>query len=80
MTSILHLTRTCTGPSEKPAPPADLGDTAKKILAALETDPLHVDVIINSTGLAAAEVTSALLDLELRRLAAHHPGQRYSLP
>ncbi|MHC4660275.1 MAG: DNA-processing protein DprA [Planctomycetota bacterium] len=67
-------------PGEKPAPPADLSENAKKVLAVLEADPMQVDMIIGSTGLAAEQVAPVLLDLELRRLAVRHPGQRYSLP
>jgi DNA processing protein len=42
-------------------------------------DKLHVDSIIEGSGLSASTVLKLLLDLELRGLVTQHPGKLFSL-
>src|SRR5713101_5587025 len=42
-------------------------------------DKLHVDSIIEGSGLSAPTVLKLLLDLELRGLVTQHPGKLFSL-
>jgi len=52
----------------------------KTILGYLkETDKLHVDSIIEGSGLNAQTVLKLLLELELRGLVTQHPGKLFSL-
>jgi DNA processing protein len=52
----------------------------KAILQCLKgADKLHVDSIIEGSGLTAATVLKLLLELELRGLVVQHPGKLFSL-
>ena len=52
----------------------------KNILSQLKSaDKLHVDSIIDGTGLNAQTVLKLLLELELRGLVTQHPGKLFSL-
>ncbi len=51
-----------------------------KILNVLNTGSLHKDTICEKTGLAAPEVNSLLLLMELRGMVIHMPGGYYSKP
>lgn len=52
----------------------------KNILSQLKgADKLHVDSIIDGTGLNAQTVLKLLLELELRGLVTQHPGKLFSL-
>ena len=58
------------------------GETSdvKMILQCLkDAGKLHVDSIIESSGLAAATVLKLLLELELRGSVVQHPGKLFSL-
>ncbi len=53
---------------------------AKKLLECLSNaEKLHVDSIIELSGLKAQTVPTLLMDLELRGLIAQHPGKLFSL-
>ncbi len=52
----------------------------KKVLSYLKNaDKLHVDVLIEGSGLNAQTVLKLLLELELRGLVTQHPGKLFSL-
>jgi DNA processing protein len=52
----------------------------KRVLSYLKNaDKLHVDVLIESSGLNAQTVLKLLLELELRGLVTQHPGKLFSL-
>ncbi len=57
-----------------PLPPADQGK-ADPVLKALGFDPVGLDALIARTGMAAAELSARLLDLELAGRVARLPGQ-----
>ena len=60
-----------------PAPPADLTETERAVLSALEGEETHVDTVTARTGLPTAKVSSTLLALEMRRLVKQLPGSRF---
>ncbi len=52
----------------------------KKVLSYLKNaDKLHVDALIEGSGLNAQTVLKLLLELELRGLVTQHPGKLFSL-
>jgi DNA processing protein len=62
------------GPTDTEAP------DVKMILQCLkDADKLHVDSIIDGSGLNAATVLKLLLELELRGIVIQHPGKLFSL-
>src|SRR5277367_4355679 len=55
-------------------------ESMQGILTALKNNPkLHVDAIIEESGMNAQTVLRLLLDLELKGLVAQHPGKLFSL-
>jgi DNA processing protein len=67
------------GEAGKPPRALEAGLNAREsaVLNRLSGAPLHIDSIIEASGLAPAEVASALMVLEIRRLIKRLPGQRY---
>ncbi|MBW4488728.1 MAG: DNA-processing protein DprA [Trichocoleus desertorum ATA4-8-CV12] len=57
----------------------DLAPELRTVLQALTAEPTTFDVIVQQVGLAAAAVSSALLQLELLGLVSQAPGMRYQL-
>ena len=56
----------------------DSPDAEQRVLTSVEADtPAHVDAIVTRSGLAADEVSSTLLQLELRQLVRQLPGKRF---
>jgi DNA processing protein len=56
------------------------GDTQKsQIINFLEPYPVHIDVLIEKTGMSASVITSQLLDLELEGRVHRHQGNYYSI-
>jgi DNA processing protein len=45
----------------------------------LEPYPVHIDVLIQKSGLKSSQVISQLLDLELKGVAVRHQGNYYSI-
>jgi DNA processing protein len=48
-----------------------------KVLAAMSREPLHVDEILRRSGLAAAQISAALVQLELGGAVKRFPGQLF---
>jgi DNA processing protein len=64
------------GRSVEAALPSDLSDAERAVLKFITTDePTHVDSLSESTGLAVAELSVALLSLEMRDLVRQLPGR-----
>lgn len=61
------------------AGPADegLGQNEQRIYEVLSHEPQSVDVVIERTGLSAAQVTATMLALELRGYVRQLPGPQY---
>jgi len=58
--------------------PADLVPEEQRVFACLSRDePCYIDTIAEDSGMDAAEVSSALLHLELRHLVWQLPGKRF---
>lgn len=49
------------------------------LLNYLEPYPVHMDIVIEKSGLKSSEVASLLLDLELEGIVIRHPGNCYSI-
>ncbi len=56
-----------------PAPP--LGEDELLLWQALENEPLHIDGLIEKTGLSASRASAILLDMELKGFVGQHPGK-----
>nr|NJM01360.1 DNA-protecting protein DprA [Desulfobacula sp.] len=50
-----------------------------RILNFLEPYPVHIDIIIEKSGMTSSDVASQLLDLELEGLVIRHQGNCYSI-
>jgi DNA processing protein len=59
---------------------ADLAPAERDLLACLGETPLHVDALVQRSGLPAQRVLEVLLSLELRGVVAQLPGKRFFLP
>jgi DNA processing protein len=57
--------------------PADCGDDDRKIWEGLKERPLHIDEIIEMSGLTPSRVAGILLELELQGFVLQLPGKRY---
>jgi len=66
-----------TVPAARMLPP-DAAQAAHKIYSLLRENPLHVDQVIERSGLLPAQVLEILLDLELQGFLRQAPGQIYS--
>lgn len=64
-------------PPTAPTPEPSLAPTLAKVLAAVYSEATPFDAIALQTGLAAGEVSSALLQLELLGLVSQLPGMQY---
>jgi DNA processing protein len=58
--------------------PTNAGENTRKILILLQDNPLHVDQVIERSGLPAAQVLGILLDLELQGFIRQSPGKVYA--
>jgi DNA processing protein len=58
-------------------PTGPLGDIEKQVMAVMTREPLHIDQILRRSALASAQVSSALVQLELKGLIKRFPGQLY---
>ena len=68
------------GPTERAKTSEAVADSAMTILNNLkESERLHVDSIIESSGLNAQTVLRLLLELELEGRVTQHPGKLFSL-
>jgi len=54
-----------------------LGEAEKAVYAVLSSDPAHTDQIVAGTGLAAGQVTAALVSLQLKGLIRSVPGNLF---
>lgn len=80
--SLPSATRVAEQPRKqiKPLTLVDVSDEAKAVLRCLsDGEQLHVDAIIENSGLSPQTVLRILLDLELRGLVAQYPGKLFSL-
>ena len=65
-------------PVKKPSMPEGLSENAQKIYQALDaTDPMHVDELVEKTGLEVSAVSAALTELEINDGVKSLPGRHY---
>ncbi len=70
---LFHLEQDETAP----LPVTDLSPVQTKIMAALTAEPQHIDDIIQATNLSAADLSAALIELELLELVRHLGNLKY---
>jgi len=56
----------------------DLTDPERRLWSLMDADPKHVDELIETSGMTAAQVLSTLLVLEMKRLVRQHPGKLFT--
>jgi DNA processing protein len=61
----------------QPRLPQQCNDEARKIFGLLQERILHIDEVIETSGLSSAQVSQILLDLELGGFLRQLPGKRY---
>ena len=65
---------------DTPVLPTNTGTPDAQVLATLGTEPMHIDSIVQQSGLSPAQVSAALVMLELQGKAQKYPGNLYSIP
>jgi DNA processing protein len=58
-------------------PAVDLPDNEKRCLEQIGIEPVHIDLVIEKTGLSSQEVSISLLTLELEGIITQVAGKRY---
>ncbi len=74
---LLDSSRLDSPPPQELQEPQDLEPELHRVLQAVTLEPIAIDRIVQETGLSAAEVLSALSQLELMELVSLLPGMRY---
>jgi len=64
----------------KPSEPIELTPESQKILDLIEANPVHIDTLIQKSGLPSGQVSSLLLDLELKSLVQQLSGKMFKKP
>ncbi len=64
-------------PEVEPVPLPELSPELQRVMDVISTESLPLDLIVQQTGMATGEVSSALLQLELMGLVSQLPGMRY---
>ncbi len=67
-------------PDPAPAAPVDLSSAETTLLALLDREERQIDELIDTSGLPAAQVSSTLLQLEMKRLVKQLPGSYFIRP
>jgi DNA processing protein len=68
-----------SGKAQADALPADLNDNERKIWHQLSADePVHIDVLLVSSGLSFGDLNAALVGLDIRDLIRVLPGKHYA--
>lgn len=63
----------------RPTPSLNLDPDEKLLVGCLSDEPVHIDVLINKSGLGAARVLEVLLGLELKGEVTQLPGTHFAL-
>ena len=75
---MLRLLPEEAAPEKEDRQPQGMSPTESALWAKLQpSDGLTVDELMHKTGLAANQIASGLLTLEMKRLAKQLPGKRY---
>jgi DNA processing protein len=70
---LAHLTSCMTPPAARPEP----DELEHRVYRCLTWEAIHIDDLIEQSGLPAAEVSALLLGLELKGLLRQLPGHSY---
>lgn len=65
------------GAAKKASELKDLSDRERRVLSLFEEDPMHVDELIERTGLETPEALSALSQLEIKGIVKQMPGRHF---
>ena len=57
----------------------ELSDTVKKVYYCIENEPVHIDQIVQKTGMPVSKVLQSLTELELLSLISCRQGRLYKL-
>jgi DNA processing protein len=60
-------------------PLPDVPEPARRVLRLLQSGPVEIDQLIQSSGLSAAKTSDILLNMELEGLLRQLPGKRFEL-
>jgi DNA processing protein len=61
------------------APNPALSDAEREVYEALDCYPTHIDALAAKTGTPAGRLAGILLNLELKSMVLHSPGNMFSL-
>lgn len=67
------------GKETAPVIPDNLSDDEKRLMELLGREPKHIDNLIAASGMPAAQVSSCLVMLEIKKLAVQLPGKNFCL-
>ena len=70
-------TRAGAAPNQPDLPALALSDQEQKVYALISSEEIHIDEIIQRTGLSSSTVNVALFNLELKRLIRQLPGKAF---
>jgi len=66
-------------PPGRPIAPPDLDPTEQKVWTLLSADePVHIDVLLASSGMSFGDLNTALVSLDIRDLIRVLPGKNYA--
>ena len=74
----LNLDQPIPSIDTKERPAISLTPEEKKILNELSPYPIHIDKLVRNLSLSAAQVSSLLLQLELKGLVTQSPGKLFT--
>jgi len=61
-----------------PPPDNELPDIARRVLEAVDPDPVPIDLLCETLGMEPGTLSGVLLELELSGLVRQHPGKMFS--
>ena len=65
------------GADRSHAPPPSLSDEQRRVLEALDFEPIHINALIEQLGVGAAHVSAALVELEMLGLVSETEAKHY---
>jgi DNA processing protein len=65
------------GQPARPAPPPPVDGTERRIWEFLQDRPRHIDEMAQQFGLSVPQITTALLNLEMKKAVRRMPGNQY---
>jgi DNA processing protein len=66
-------------PQQGAVEPVLLSDPEKKVISALDVEPIHIDDLVRRVGMTSGLLSSVLLTLELKGLVEQTSGKRFFL-